>query len=67
MATAEIDEQAQENAAPETDFDPSENIETVLIPRAELTAFYHNESAKGNAFDAKLAAYILALAAQWME
>ncbi len=64
MVTAEIDEQAGENAVPETDFDPSENIETVLIPRAELAAFHRDESAKGNAFDAKLAAYILALAAR---
>ncbi len=57
---AEIDEDAPENADLRTEFDPSEDIETILVPRADLAAFYRAETARGHAFDAKLAAYILA-------
>ncbi|MCD7895440.1 MAG: NUDIX hydrolase [Planctomycetaceae bacterium] len=64
MVLADIDEDAPENRHPTTEFDPSENIETVLVPRADLVAFYTRESDAGQAFDAKLAAYILALGMQ---
>ncbi len=59
LIEAEIDENAPENARPETDFDPSEMIDTILVPRRELPAFYRRETAAGTAFDAKLAGYIL--------
>lgn len=62
MVTAEIDETRPENKNPKTDFDPSESIETLLLERKELFAFYRRESEAGHAFDAKLAAFILALA-----
>ncbi len=61
MALAEIDETAPENANPRTRFDATENIETLLVPRADLAAFYRDETARGHAFDAKLAAYILGM------
>lgn len=61
MAQAEIDEHAPENLHPETDFDPSENIETLFIPRADLQTFHRTPPAPGTGFDSKLAAYILAL------
>jgi ADP-ribose pyrophosphatase len=61
LVLAEIDETAPENATLRTEFDPSENIETILVPRAELAAFHRAESSRGNAFDAKLAAYIIGL------
>ncbi len=64
MVLAEIDESAAENRNPCTDFDPSEMIESILLPRGELAAFYRRECEAGAAFDAKLAAYILALEAQ---
>lgn len=62
MVLADIDELAPENADPKTDFDPSEMIESILLPLGDLGAFYRREIEKGNAFDAKLAAYILAAA-----
>lgn len=61
MVSAEIDEAAPENRDPETEFDPSENIETLLVGRSDLADFYRRETAAGHAFDAKLAAYLLAL------
>lgn len=61
MVLADIDETTPENRNPRTDFDPSEMIETILLPRAELRAFYGRENAAGASFDAKLAAYIIAL------
>ncbi len=61
MVLAEIDEDAPENATLRTEFDAAENIETLLVPRADLAAFFRDESARGNAFDSKLAAYILGL------
>ena len=61
MVTAEIDESAPENLNPRTDFDPTEMIESLLLPRGELAAFSRRECDAGAAFDAKLAAYILAL------
>ena len=61
MVTAVIDETAAENINPETEFDSSEMIETILVPQNELPAFYRAETANGAAFDAKLAAYILGL------
>lgn len=60
MVMAEIDEEAPENRNPRTEFDSSEMIETCLVERSALTAFYREESRKGHAFDAKLAAYVLA-------
>lgn len=64
MVLAEIDENAPENARPQTHFDPSENIETLLIPRADLSTFYHAPPAPNTDFDSKLAAYILAIDVQ---
>ena len=61
MVLAEIDEDAPENRDPKTDFDESEMIETILIPHSELPAFYRREVGAGNAFDSKLAAYILSM------
>jgi ADP-ribose pyrophosphatase len=63
MVCAEIDEQSPENITPRTEFDESEMIETLLIKRADLPGFYRRETATGASFDAKLAAYIIALGA----
>lgn len=59
MVIAEIDENAAENRDPQTDFDGTENIETILVPRDGLLAFYRDQCDAGVAFDAKLAAFIL--------
>lgn len=61
VVRAEIDESAPENRVLRPDFDPSENIETILVERSDLAEFYRRETAAENAFDAKLAAYIAAL------
>lgn len=61
MVEAVIDENAPENARPETHFDPSEMIESIPVKRSDLPDFYQRETARGAAFDAKLAAYIIAL------
>ncbi len=61
MVAADIDERKPENMQPVTEFDPSEMIETILVPQDDLPAFYRSESAKGVLFDAKLAGYILGL------
>lgn len=63
MVRAIIDETAAENVNPETEFDPSESIETFLVAEDELVEFYRRETEGGQAFDAKLAAFILAVAA----
>lgn len=60
MVEVVIDEQAEANLHPDTDFDESENIQTILVPFSELTDFYRLETAAGHSFDAKLASYILA-------
>ena len=65
MVLADIDEEAAENRQPETDFDPSEMIESILVPRRELGEFYRRETAQNHAFDSKLAGYILALDQQF--
>ncbi|MDR2390426.1 MAG: NUDIX domain-containing protein [Planctomycetota bacterium] len=62
-AEAEIDENAPENIFPETRFDPSENIEAILVPGRELIDFRRRGIAGGIAFDAKLAAWLDGLAA----
>lgn len=59
MIQAEIDETADANQNPQTDFDPGEAIETLLIPLDDLARFYARETAAGTLFDAKLAAYIM--------
>lgn len=61
MAFARIDENAPENKTPKTEFDPSESIETLLVPLDELGEFHRRETAKGRAFDSKLATFILTL------
>lgn len=66
VVLAEIDETAAENLAPQTDFDPSEMIETILVPLDGLLDFYRRETSAGTRFDAKLAAYILGTVA-WGE
>lgn len=63
MILAEIDETLPENKNPQTHFDQSESIETLLLERKALPDFYRRESDAGNAFDAKLAAFILTLSA----
>ena len=60
MVLADIDENAPENAQPQTDFDSSEMIESIFVPEDGLADFYQRETAAGTAFDAKLSAYILA-------
>lgn len=60
MAHAEIDETAPENQTPQTEFDPGESIETLLVPLDGLANFYARETALGSLFDAKLAAYAMA-------
>ena len=60
MVLAEVDEDGEENRELRTEFDSSEMIETVLVGEGDLIDFYRRESAAGNAFDAKLAAYIMA-------
>ncbi len=64
MVEATIDEHAEVNLRPDTDFDDSENIQSFLVPFRELTDFYRRETAAGHSFDAKLAAYIMALMAR---
>lgn len=64
VVLAEIDETAPGNLRPQTHFDPSEMIETMLVPMRELPDFYRRETAKGTLFDAKLAAYIIGLEAR---
>lgn len=59
MVEADIDENAPENRTPETQFDDSESIETLLVDLRDLPGFYRRETEKGVSFDAKLAAYIL--------
>lgn len=61
LVIAEIDENLPENQKPQTEFDPSEMIETLRIPLADLSRFYQEQTKAGDAFDAKLAAYIVAL------
>lgn len=61
FALAEIDENLSGNQNPQTDFDPSECIETLLIPRAELFDFISSEHRRGIGIDAKLFAYALSL------
>ncbi|MCC8165468.1 MAG: NUDIX hydrolase [Planctomycetes bacterium] len=64
MVLADIDEDAPENRTPTTEFDPSENIDTILVPRSDLMTFYTREADAGHAFDSKLATFILALQVQ---
>ncbi len=61
MTVAEIDETRPENLHPKTEFDPSEMIETLFVPLAELPKFYQEQNNQGVAFDAKLAGFILAM------
>lgn len=61
VVKAFIDETTPENLNPQPEFDGSEMIESILLPRIELPAFYRRETAAGTAFDAKLAAYILCM------
>lgn len=60
VAIVHVDETSAENRAPETDFDPGEMIQTILVGRDDLSDFYRRECAAGNSFDSKLAAFILA-------
>ena len=61
IVEAEVDESAPENADPQTDFDPSEMIETIFVPRAGLPDYYRAETAKGVKFDARVAMYAITL------
>ncbi len=60
VVLADIDELAPENRNPQTEFDASECIETLFVAESELAEFYRRECRRGAAFDAKLAAYIVA-------
>lgn len=60
MVHAEIDETTPENRKPQTEFDPGESIETLVVPADDLADFYARETAVGSLFDAKLAAYAMA-------
>lgn len=51
--------QENEQARTETDFDDSEFIETLLIPKNELLDLIEKENANGTAIDAKVIAYAL--------
>lgn len=62
LVIAEIDENLPENQNPQTEFDPSEMIETLTIPLADLPRFYRERCNAGDAFDAKLAVFIVGLA-----
>jgi 8-oxo-dGTP pyrophosphatase MutT (NUDIX family) len=55
---AEIDENAPENANPQTEFDSTEAIDAILVPGFGLADFFRLETEAGTAFDAKLAAYL---------
>ncbi|MDR3210630.1 MAG: NUDIX hydrolase [Planctomycetota bacterium] len=59
VAEAEVEEEREENRHPRTEFDSSEQIETLLLTPDELVAFYNRESAKGVFFDGRLVTYIL--------
>ncbi|MCD8138796.1 MAG: NUDIX hydrolase [Planctomycetaceae bacterium] len=59
LVYADIDETAAENLMPKTDFDGTENIETMLLPMKALYCFYTEQSANGVFFDSKLAMYII--------
>ncbi len=59
LVYADIDETAPENLTPTTDFDGTESIETMLLPRKELYDFYTRHSSEGVTFDSKLAMYII--------
>lgn len=61
LVIAEIDETLPENQNPQTEFDPSEMIETLIIPLADLPRFYREQTKAGDAFDAKLAGFIVGL------
>ena len=50
-----------EQGALQTDFDPGENIETILISPEDLPALIRQESSLGNGIDSKVAAYAAAL------
>ncbi|MDR1520709.1 MAG: NUDIX hydrolase [Planctomycetota bacterium] len=60
---AEIDENALENANPQTEFDSTEAIEVILVPGSGLADFFRLEAGVGTPFDAKLAAYLIGLEA----
>lgn len=60
VVEVEIDENAPENRNPETKFDASESIVTLLVNESELGDFYRRQTADDVSFDAKLAAFILA-------
>lgn len=58
----EIDESLPENRNPAPNPDEGEQIEVILVGRAELPGFVDRELAAGSRFDSKVMAYITALA-----
>ena len=52
-----VEEAGQEN--PEPHFDGAEEIETYIIPPAELYSFLMDAAAKGDAIDSKLYTYAM--------
>ena len=53
--------QENEQSRTDTDFDESESIETLLIPKNELLDLIEKEDAKGIAIDSKVIAYALGM------
>ena len=53
--------QENEQSRTDTDFDESESIETLLIPKNELLDLIEKENAKGTAIDSKVIAYALGM------
>lgn len=61
MVLAEIDEDATPNRNPVTEFDASEDIETILVPLENLPRFYRDKCGEGHVFDAKVTTYVIAM------
>ena len=58
LVFATVDETAPENGSAAARPDDGEFLETLLVPRAEARTFWTEETARGTAFDAKVAAYL---------
>ncbi len=56
-----VDDEASENAFLETDFDDGEHVETIFAPRDGLLDFLNTRMSIGDAVDAKLLSFAVAL------
>jgi 8-oxo-dGTP pyrophosphatase MutT (NUDIX family) len=61
LVFATVDETAPENCDAVARPDDGEFVEPLLVPRAEAAAFWAAETARGAAFDAKVAVYLATL------